>query len=130
MHRSLMDYFREIFYIIVTFLLGYLIFKNDLLKLLSNQGVIDKDFSSCYILKYPRHAELHNKNLVYKINIEEFFELNSRLKGKIKIIERPELDATKADAVKLEVAERKKIKEEYNEKNFWEERKKINKRFV
>lgn len=125
-----MDYFREIFYIIVTFLLGYLIFKNDLLKLLSNQGVIDKDFSSCYILKYPRYAELHNKNLVYKINIEEFFELNSRLKGKIRIIERPELDATKADAVKLEVAERKKIKEEYNEKNFWEERKKINKRFV
>lgn len=125
-----MDYFREIFYIIVTFLLGYLIFKNDLLKLLSNQGVIDKDFNSCYILKYPRYAELHNKNLVYKINIEEFFELNPRLKGKIKIIERPELDSTKADAVRIEVEERKRIKEEYNERNFWEERKKINKKLA
>jgi hypothetical protein len=125
-----MDYFREIFYIVVTFLLGYLIFKNDLLKLLSNQGVIDKDFNSCYILKYPRHAELHNKNLVYKINIEEFFELNPRLKGKIKIIERPELDSTKADAVKIEVEERKRIKEEYNERNFWEERKNKNKKLA
>lgn len=125
-----MNYFSDIFYIIVTFSLGYLIFKNDLSRLLSSPGVIDKDFNSCYILKYPKHAELHNKNLVYKIDIEEFFKLNPRLKGKIKIIERPELDSTKSGAVKLEVAERKKIKEEYSEKNFWDERKKINKKFA
>jgi len=65
-----------------------------------------------------------------KIDIEEFFSLNVKLKGKIKIIERPEIDSTKSDAVKNEVAERKRIREEFNEKHFWEERKKITNRIV
>jgi hypothetical protein len=125
-----MDYFRDLFYIIVVFILGYLIFKNDLFKLLSDTGIIDKNFANCYILKYPNHAELHNKDIVYKIDIEEFFLLNPKLKGKIKIIERPEIDSTKIDAVRNEVAERKKIREEFNEQNFWEERKKIANRIV
>jgi hypothetical protein len=106
-------YFEDIFYTIVIFVIAYLIFKNDLFNLLANSGIIEKDFSSCYILKYPKHAELHNKNLVYRIDIEEFFKLNPKLKGKIKVIERPEVDTTKVGAVKAEVEERQKIKDEF-----------------
>lgn len=125
-----MDYLKDLFYIIVVFIFGYLVFKNDLFKLLIDSSIMDKNFNNCYILKYPKYAELHNKNIVYKIDIEEFFSLNVKLKGKIKIIERPEIDSTKSDAVKNEVAERKRIREEFNEKHFWEERKKITNRIV
>ena len=117
-------YFEEIFYIICTFLFSYFLFKHDTLRSLGKNGIINKDFSECYILKYPRYAELHNKNHIYKINIEEFFKLNPKLKGKIKIIERPELDSTKANSIKEELEERKRIKEEFNNSNFRENRKK------
>lgn len=119
-----MVYFEEIFYITSSFLFGYLLFKYDIFKSLSKNGVINKDFSECYILKYPKHAELHNKTSIYKIDIEEFFKLNPKLQGKIKIIERPELDSTKAGSVREELEERKRIKEEFNNSNYWENRKK------
>lgn len=91
---------------------------------ISKNGIINKDFSECYILKYPKHAELHNKTSIYKIDIEEFFKLNPKLQGKIKIIERPELDSTKAGSVREELEERKRIKEEFNNSNYWKNRKK------
>ncbi|MFY9089175.1 hypothetical protein [Arcobacter aquimarinus] len=101
------------------FTMGYLIFKYDIFKRLAEKGIINKDFSDCYILKYPKHAELHNKDMVYKIDFDEFFRLNPKLKGKITVIERPEVDSTKAFAVKEEVEARRKIKAD-----FWEKRKK------
>lgn len=119
-----MVYFEEIFYITCSFLFGYLLFKYDIFKSLDKNGIINKDFSECYILKYPKHAELHNKNFIYKIDIEEFFKLNPKLQGKIKIIERPEVDSTKAGSVREELEERKRIKEEFNNSNYWENRKK------
>ena len=119
-----MVYFEEIFYITCSFLFAYLLFKYDIFKSLGKNGIINKDFSECYILKYPKHAELHNKAFIYKINIEEFFKLNSKLQGKIKIIERPEVDSTKAGSVREELEERKRIKKEFNNSNYWENRKK------
>ncbi|MDZ7819022.1 MAG: hypothetical protein U5K55_10590 [Aliarcobacter sp.] len=121
-----MVYLEEIFYISCSFLFGYFLFKYDIFKSLAKNGIINKDFSECYILKYPKNAELHNKNFIYKIDIEEFFKLNPKLKGKIKVIERPEIDSTKAGSVKKELEERKKIKEEFNNSNFWQSRKKDN----
>ncbi len=115
-----MEYLREVFYSFCIFVIGYLIFKYDIFKKLSHSGVINKDFSNCYILKYPKYAELHNKDLIYKIDIDEFFELNPKLKGKIKIIERPEIDATKVNAVREEVEARRKIKED-----FWNQKKEL-----
>lgn len=109
-----MLHFEEIFYIFCTFLFGYIVFKNDIFKVLRKSGIINKDYSNCYILKYPKHAEFHNKDLMYKIDTEEFFRLNPKLVGKVKVIERPELDSTKVGAVRNELEERKKIKEKYN----------------
>jgi len=111
-----MEYFRELFYTFVIFFIAYLIFKNDIFKLLSKSGIIEKDFTGCYILKYPKYAELHNKDLIYKINIEDFFNLNPKLIGKIKIIDRPEVDGTKVGAVKEEMEERKRIKNKFQSK--------------
>ena len=39
-----MDYFREFFFTMFVFMMGYLIFKYDLFKKLSKGGTIDKDF--------------------------------------------------------------------------------------
>ena len=114
-----MQYFEDIFYIFSVFIVTYFIFKHyDVLKMFSYPSVIDKDFSSCYILKYPKYAEFHNKNNFYTIDIEDFFETNPKLKGKIKVIERPDYDRKDIDAVRAEIAQRRKIKEEFeNKKN-------------
>ena len=58
------------------------------------------------ILKYPKHAELHNKDVIYKIDMDNFFKLNPKLKGKIPVIERPDLDVTNPNAKKEELEER------------------------
>lgn len=109
-----MGHIEEIFYIFSVFTVAYLIFRHyDVLKKIAHPSVIDKDFSSCYILKYPKYAEFHNKNNFYTIDIEEFFENNPKLKDKIKIIERAEFDTSDIDAVRAEVIERRKIKEEF-----------------
>jgi len=125
-----MLYFEDMFYILCIFVIAYIIFKNDVGNLLNNSGIVEKDFASCYILKYPKHAEFHNKNLVYKIDIDEFFRLNPKLKNRIKVVERQGIDSTKADSLRNEIAERKKIKEEFSEKNFWAERDKIKNRIA
>lgn len=108
-----MEHISEIFYAICIFIVGYLIFKNDVVKKLGRSGVIEKDFSGCYILKYPRKAEFHNKDLVYEIDVDEFFELNPKLKGKIEVIERPDIDTKNPFAIREEVIERKKIKSKF-----------------
>lgn len=108
-----MEYIRELFFTSILFIIGYMIFKFDFFKKLSRRGVIEKDFRGCYILKYPKQAELHNKGLVYKIDVEEFFKFNPKLKGKIPVIERPDLDVTNPNAKKEELEERRKIREKY-----------------
>lgn len=107
-----MDYFREFFFTMFTFMIGYVIFKYDIFKRLASPGVLD--FKNCYILKYPNRAEFHNKGEMYLIDVDEFFELNPKLKGKIKLIERPLLDGTSRDAILKEIEFRKEIKEENN----------------
>lgn len=111
-----MEHIAEIFYAILIFVIGYLIFKNDVVKKLGRSGIIEKDFDGCYILKYPRKAEFHNKNLVYEIDVDEFFRLNPKLKGKIEVIERPDIDTKNPFAVREEVEERKKIRSKFNRK--------------
>ena len=108
-----MEYIGDIFSALVIFIIAYMIFKFDFLKSLSKKGIIDKNFRGCYILKYPKHAELHNKDIIYKIDVDEFFRLNPKLKGKIPVIERPELDVTNPHAKQEELEERKKIREKY-----------------
>ena len=110
-----MDYFREFFFTMFVFTIGYLIFKYDLLKKLAKSGTIEKDFKGCYILKYPNRVEFYNKNEMYLIDIDEFFELNPKLKGKIKIIERPLLNELDPEAVQKEIQIRKEIRLESSE---------------
>ena len=50
--------------------------------------------------------------------------MNPKLKGKVKIIERPEVDGTKVYAVREEVEARRKIKEEFFQDFSWDKRKK------
>jgi hypothetical protein len=48
-----MAYFEEIFYIICSFLFGYLLFKNDISKSLAKNGIINKDFSTSPVTPRP-----------------------------------------------------------------------------
>lgn len=107
-----MDYFRELFFTLCVFFIGYLIFKYDIFKRMKDSRTLEKDYKSCYILKYPNRVEFHNKGEMFLIDFDEFFELNPKLKGKIKIIERPLLDSSNKDAILNEIEIRKKIREE------------------
>ena len=97
------------------FMMGYLIFKYDLFKKLSKGGTIDKDFKGCYILKYPNRVEFHNNKEMYIIDFDEFFELNPKLKGKVRVIERPLLNELDPEAVQKEIQIRKEIRLESSE---------------
>lgn len=112
-----MEHIKEVFYSLSIFVVGYLIFKYDIFKRLSEKGIINKDFTNCYILKYPKYTEFHNKDIIYKIDFDEFFRLNPKLKGKITVIERPELDSTKSSAVKEELEARRQIREDFLKNN-------------
>ena len=46
-------------------------------------------------------------------DVVKFFKLNPKLKGKIPVIERPDLDVTNPNAKKEELEERRKIREKY-----------------
>lgn len=105
-----MEYIGDIFFSFVIFIIAYIIFKFDFSKKLARKGIIEKDFRGCYILKYPKHAELHNKDVIYKIDMDNFFKLNPKLKGKIPVIERPDLDVTNPNAKKRRVRREKKNK--------------------
>ena len=76
---------------------------------------IDKDFKGCYILKYPNRVEFHNKKEMYIIDFDEFFELNPKLKGKVRVIERPLLNELDLEAVQKEIQIRKEIRLESSE---------------
>ena len=110
----MMEYIAEIFYAIFIFVIGFMVFKHDVVKKLGRSGIIEKDFSRCYILKYPKKAEFHNKDLVYEIDVDEFFELNPKLKGKIEVIERPEIDTKNPFEVRKEIEERKEIHSKFS----------------
>lgn len=119
-----MEYFRELFFTFIIFVIGYTIFKYDLFKAIIRAKTIKKDFTECYILKYPTYTEFHNRGLIYFIDLDEFFELNPKLKGKIKIIERPAFDNTSIEQVRNEVKARREIRKELNleeyQEEFWE----------
>uniref|UniRef100_UPI0040477B83 hypothetical protein n=1 Tax=Aliarcobacter sp. TaxID=2321116 RepID=UPI0040477B83 len=104
-----MEYLRELFYTLAIFFIAYLLLKNNIFRLLSESKTIDKKFKSCFILKYPDYAEFHNKNTIYQIDLENFFQINPSLKNKIKVIERPAFDRKDISAIKKELEERKKI---------------------
>ena len=100
--------------VIITFVVTivfFIIYKYDIFKSLATRGVIEKDFSQCYILSYPKRAE------IYQIkDLDEFFELNPKLKGKIPVEKRQGIDSSNPDALKRELEERKRLKEKYSKK--------------
>jgi hypothetical protein len=99
----------------VLFIVFIVIYKYDIFKSLSSKGVIDKDFSQCYILSYPKRAELHNKGQMFEIkDLDDFFILNPKLKGKIPIEKREGINTSDATAVKREIEDRRKIREKYS----------------
>ena len=49
-------------------------------------------------------------------DLDEFFELNPKLKGKIPVEKREGIDSSNPDALKRELAERKRLKEKYSKK--------------
>ena len=57
--------------------------KFNVLKQIAYGGRLESDFQGCYIISYPKSAELHNKGQAFDIDIDEFFRLNPKLKGKI-----------------------------------------------
>ena len=113
-----MEYFRELFFSLLVFFIGYLIFKYDVSKRLTRTRILEKDFKGCYILRYSNRVEFHNKGQTYLIDFEDFFEQNPKLKGKIKIqnvykikiIDRPLLDVTNHGAIQQELEFRKEFR--------------------
>lgn len=96
------------FIIISIFILLFIIKKFNVLKVLSYGGRIERDFQGCYIISYPKSAELHNKGEAFDIDIDEFFELNPKLKGKIPIEKRLGIRDNNSLSVEIELKERKK----------------------
>ena len=74
--------------IILIFVLLFILKKFNVLKQISYGGRLESDFQGCYIISYPKSAELHNKGQAFDIDIDEFFRLNPKLKGKIPIEKR------------------------------------------
>lgn len=100
---------------LILFIVFLITYKYDIFKTLSSKGQIEKDFSQCYILSYPKKAELHNKGQIFQIeDLDEFFELNPKLKGKIPIEKREGINTSDANAVQQEIYDRKKIREKYS----------------
>ena len=52
---------------------------------------------------------------MYIIDFDEFFELNPKLKGKVRVIERPLLNELDPEAVQKEIQIRKEIRLESSE---------------
>lgn len=110
--------------IILIFVMLVIVKKFNVLKTISQGGKIEKDFKGCYIISYPKKAELHNKGEIFDINLEEFFELNPKLKGKIPVEKREGLKSTDEIDVKIELKERRKIKQKYSKLTKQKEKKK------
>lgn len=99
--------------IILIFIMLFIVSRFNVLRVLSQAGKINADFKDCYIISYPKKAELHNKGEVFDIDLDEFFELNPKLKGKIPIEKREGIKSTNELDVKMELQERKKIRQKY-----------------
>ncbi|WP_419677425.1 hypothetical protein ACN2EN_06125 [Aliarcobacter lanthieri] len=100
--------------IISIFIMLFVIKKYNVLRTISYGGRVEHDFSECYIISYPKKDELHNKGEVFDIDVEEFFKLNPKLKGKIPIEKREGIKSTDSLDVQIEIKERKKIKQKYS----------------
>lgn len=99
--------------IISIFVMLFILNRFNVLKNLSYNGRLESDFQGCYIISYPKKAELHNKGEAFDIDIDEFFRLNPKLKGKIPIEKRLGIRDTDALSIEMELKERKKIDNKY-----------------
>jgi len=88
--------------------------KVNVLRTLSFGGRIEKDFRECYIISYPKKAELHNKKEVFDIDLDDFFEQNPQLKGKIPVERRRGISSMDPSDIQVELQERKKIARKYS----------------
>ncbi|PRM90876.1 hypothetical protein CJ671_00625 [Aliarcobacter cryaerophilus] len=101
-------------FIISIFIFLFILNKFNVLKQISYGGRLESDFQGCYIISYPKSAELHNKGQAFDIDIDEFFRLNPRLKGKIPIEKRLGIRENDVISVEMELKERKKIDRKYS----------------
>lgn len=97
------------------FIFVKILFNNDPCKDIIESTKINKKFKDCFIIVYPNHFEFHNKKNIYLIpNLEDFYKLNPKLKGKIKEIKKDyPLDNLKKEPVKCV---KEKVREEINTK--------------
>lgn len=95
--------------IISIFVFLFILKKFNVLKQIAYGGRVESDFQGCYIISYPKSAELHNKGQAFDIDIDEFFRLNPKLKGKIPIEKRLGIRENDSLSVEMELKERKKI---------------------
>ena len=100
--------------IILIFVLLFILKKFNVLKQISYGGRLESDFQGCYIISYPKSAELHNKGQAFDIDIDEFFRLNPKLKGKIHIEKRIGIRKNDTISLEMEIKERKKIDRKYS----------------
>jgi len=105
----------EIYIIMISiFIMLFVMKKYNILRIFSYGGRIEDDFSDCYIISYPKRDELHNKGEVFDIDVEEFFNLNPKLKGKIPIEKREGIKSLDTADINMEILERNKIREKYS----------------
>ena len=100
--------------IISIFVFLFILKKFNVLKHIAYGGRLESDFQGCYIISYPKSAELHNKGQAFDIDIDEFFRLNPKLKGKIPIEKRLGIRDNDSLSVEMELKERKKIEKKYS----------------
>ena len=106
------------------FVMLYVLNRVNILRIFSSGGRVEKDFSDCYIISYPKRDELHNKGEIFEIDAEEFFRLNPKLKGKIPVEKRDGLRSMDPIDVQVEIKERKKIRQKYSKLTRQKEKKK------
>ncbi|MFV7790440.1 hypothetical protein ACNSOP_09675 [Aliarcobacter lanthieri] len=105
----------DVYILIISILIMlFVIKKYNVLRTISYGGRLERDFRDCYIISYPKKDELHNKGEVFDINIDEFFKLNPKLKGKIPIEKRQGIKSLDTLDIKLEIKERDRIKQKYS----------------
>src|SRR5574344_1505965 len=97
---------------IVIFL--FILKKFNVLKQIAYGRRHENYFQGCYIISYPKSAELHNKGQAVDIDIDEFFRLNPKLKGKSPIEKRLGIRENDSLSVEMELKERKKIEKKYS----------------
>jgi|GEM_PF-1134000 len=125
--RIYVEWNRDIVIMISIFIMLFVMKKYNVLRVFSYGGRVENDFSDCFIISYPKRDELHNKGEVFDIDVEEFFKLNPKLKGKIPIEKRDGIKSLDTADIQMEINERNKIREKYS-KAAKEREKRIRKR--